>query len=72
LIKPDPAIFNLMLGKIGRPPDECLLIDDSESNITAAQKLGFAAIHFQSPGQLERELQKLNLTLLPFGEPGEK
>ncbi len=59
--KPDPAIFELMLKMINRPAIECLFIDDSEFNISIAQRLGFAAIHFKSPDQLELELNNLNI-----------
>ena len=40
---------------------ECLLIDDSQANIDAAKKLGFATVHFASPDKLQTELQRLNL-----------
>jgi 2-haloacid dehalogenase len=56
--KPDPAIFELILKMINRPSSECLLIDDSALNVTAAQRLGFAAIQFETPEKLELELQK--------------
>lgn len=59
--KPDPAIFELLLNKIGYQAPECVLIDDSRHNIEAAKQFGFVAIHFTSPEQLETELQKLNL-----------
>ena len=59
LVKPDPAIFEMILKMINRPAFECLLIDDSEANIAAAEKLGFVVIHFKSTEQLELELQKL-------------
>ena len=61
LIKPDPAIFNLTLKKINHTASECLLVDDSEVNITTAKKMGFARIHFKSPEQLQTELHQLNL-----------
>lgn len=61
MIKPEPEIFNLLLEKIGLPASECLLIDDSDKNISAAQKLEFAAIHYQSPLQLESELSRLGV-----------
>ena len=70
IVKPDPAIFELMLRKIGRSPQECLLIDDSGTNIIAAQQLGFVTVHFQSPEQLEGELRRLKLTMLPYAERG--
>jgi 2-haloacid dehalogenase len=61
LNKPDPAIFKLLLNKIGFPAPQCLLIDDSLANINEANKLGFETIHFTSPGQLQSELHSLNL-----------
>lgn len=56
LIKPDPAIYQLALERIKRRAHECLFIDDSLANIEAAKKLGFHAIQFHSPEQLEKEL----------------
>ncbi len=61
LVKPDPAIFEIMLKMINHPAAECLLIDDSAPNIATAEMLGFTAIHFKSPEQLELELQKLKI-----------
>jgi len=60
-VKPEPEIYQIMLEKIGRPAPECLLIDDSLSNIQQANKIGFATIHFESPPQLEKELKQLGL-----------
>ncbi len=61
MIKPDPAIFNLLLNKIGYPSRNCLLIDDSQANIVTAKSLGFNTIHFKSPTQLQSELQRFQL-----------
>ncbi len=61
LIKPDPAIFQTLLNKIGRRAEECVFIDDHLPNVKTAQALGFIAIQFQSPGQLERELHQLGI-----------
>jgi len=61
LIKPDQAIFNLLLNKTGYSAPECVLIDDSQANIDAARKMGFRTIHFSSPEQLQIDLQGLNL-----------
>jgi 2-haloacid dehalogenase len=60
-IKPEPEIFEIALERIGRPANECLFIDDSLPNIEQARKMGFAVVHFESPEQLERELQRLGL-----------
>lgn len=68
IVKPDPAIFKLMVDKIGHTPQECLLIDDTSANTAVAQQLGFATIQFQSPEQLGVELQKLGLIRLPYLE----
>jgi 2-haloacid dehalogenase len=61
LVKPDPAIFQRMLDKIGRKAGECVFIDDNPANVQASQSLGLVTIHYQSPGQLERELQQLGI-----------
>jgi 2-haloacid dehalogenase len=58
-IKPEPEIFNIMLKRIGRKADECVFIDDSLANIETARRLGFYAIHYQSPTQLRADLKKL-------------
>lgn len=61
LVKPDPAIFQRMLEKIGRKPEECVFIDDNPANVAASRALGIMTIHYQSPGQLETELQQLGI-----------
>ena len=61
LSKPDPAIFSLTLRRIGRSANECLLIDDSEANVLAAEHMGIAVIHFKTPEQLRRELRGLHI-----------
>lgn len=59
LVKPDPAIYHLTLERIGCQAQECLFIDDSLPNIETARCLGFHAIHFQSPEQLQAELEQV-------------
>ena len=61
LIKPDPAIFRVLLGQMGRPAQACLFIDDSPKNIETADRLGFRTLWYQSPEQLQKELHQLNL-----------
>lgn len=56
VIKPDPRAFQALLERAGRPPAACLLIDDSETNVRAADRLGFRTIHFESPDQLANAL----------------
>jgi 2-haloacid dehalogenase len=61
LNKPDPRIFEVLLKRVGRPAAECLLVDDSLKNTAVARQLGLQAIHFQSPEQLNAELQKMGV-----------
>jgi 2-haloacid dehalogenase len=58
LVKPDKAMFDFLLQRIGLPASECLFIDDYPPNINAARDLGFQTIHYQSPQQLQSELNK--------------
>jgi 2-haloacid dehalogenase len=57
MAKPDPRIYRLLLERNGLTATECLYIDDSEDNYRAACQVGLQAIHYQSSGQLRRELQ---------------
>jgi 2-haloacid dehalogenase len=59
LAKPDVRIFQLLLGRIKRNPDQCVLIDDSEKNISVADELGFHTIHYRATEQLKNELHRL-------------
>lgn len=61
LNKPDPAIFSLLLERIGYSASECILVDDSQPNIETAKKLGFHTVLYQSPPQLRVELEKYHL-----------
>ena len=42
--KPDPAIFHLVLTKLGVPAERCLFVDDSEENLAAAHTLGITPL----------------------------
>jgi 2-haloacid dehalogenase len=63
LVKPNREVFDFLLEKTGRRAEECVFIDDSPANTTAARDLGFEAIHFSSPRQLRDEL--MNRGILP-------
>ncbi len=41
ILKPDQAIFELLLKRFSLIPSECLFIDDMEENTKAAESLGF-------------------------------
>ena len=61
LIKPDPAIFRLLLERIGRAAAECIYIDDNPRNVAAAAALGFDAIAFEAVARLREELSRRGL-----------
>ncbi|WP_052441087.1 HAD-IA family hydrolase [Streptacidiphilus anmyonensis] len=42
--KPDPAIFRLALERLDVPASECLLVDDGEENLAAADALGIKVL----------------------------
>lgn len=44
LRKPDPAIFQLVLDKLGLDAAECAFVDDAEPNIIGARDLGLVAL----------------------------
>ena len=41
LLKPDPAIYQLLLDRYSLKADECLFVDDMSVNTEAAEKLGY-------------------------------
>ena len=63
LIKPDPAIFKLLLQRTGVSAAECLFIDDSAANITSAAALGFKTVRFRGPEQLANDLRAAGIRL---------
>jgi 2-haloacid dehalogenase len=46
LIKPDPAIYGVLLERGKLAANQCVFIDDSDANIATAKALGFKTIHF--------------------------
>ncbi len=61
LLKPDPAIYRLLLESHGLDPAACLFIDNSLANVEGARAVGMHAAHFESPDQVERTLMELAL-----------
>ena len=57
--KPDPAIYRIILERLGVAPDEALFVDDLENNIHAAQELGIHTVHFQENINLGSQLERL-------------
>lgn len=61
VLKPDPAIYRLLLDRNGLEAASCVFIDDSTKNVEGAEAVGMKAIHFTSPEALRRELAKLGV-----------
>ena len=56
LLKPDPAIYRLLLDRNGLEASQCLFIDDSHTNVRGAEAIGMKAHHFRSPEKLREAL----------------
>ena len=61
LIKPDPAIYRLLLDTYDINPQEAVFIDDNKENIEAAKQFGLSTILFTSREEADKQLQKLGV-----------
>lgn len=66
LRKPEPAIYELLLERLGLPAGATAFLDDLEVNCDAARALGMNAVHFRDNAQAIGELE----ALLDGGPPG--
>jgi putative hydrolase of the HAD superfamily len=57
LRKPDPAIYELTLARLGLAGEECVFVDDLEVNCEAARGLGMTAVRFERAEQAIPELR---------------
>lgn len=60
LLKPEAAIYSLILSKYNLKPEETIFIDDSQNNIIASQKMGIQGIHLKN---MKKLIKTLNNTL---------
>jgi len=62
LVKPDAAIFELLIRRCNLDVCRTVFIDDSADNVATADRLGFATIHFnERTTNLRAELLRLGL-----------
>ena len=59
MAKPDPAVYNLTLKRLGLLPHESIFIDDTIGHVKAAQSLGMHGILFTESERLKLELNRL-------------
>ena len=48
--KPEPGLFLHAAGMLGFPPDRCIVVEDSDPGLIAANAAGMRAIHFAPDG----------------------
>ena len=65
LAKPDPAIYQLALERLGTAPEATVFVDDYEPNVASAAALGIQAIHFVGYEALILAMQKQGVILAP-------
>lgn len=61
LIKPDPAIYRLLLSRYNLIAEECVFLDDTKVNVTAAEEVGIHGILFENLEQAKEDLKKLGV-----------
>ena len=59
LIKPDPAIFELLLNQFTLKADESIFIDDNAANIATAKSLGFKTVHCLPETDVKAEIDQM-------------
>ena len=58
--KPDPDFYRHILNKEGIKPENTVFIDDTEENITSAQKIGINSILFTDADSLGQQIKTFN------------
>ncbi len=61
LVKPDPAIWHLLLERYGLDPAGVLYIDDLAENVAVAERLGMVTHHFSGAAKLRSDLEARGL-----------
>ena len=60
-VKPEPAIYKILLEDYDLKPEECVFIDDREENCRGARKLGMHAVRFHDFKQAAADLEALGV-----------
>ena len=61
VVKPDPAIYRLLVERFGFDPRDAVFIDDVKANAEGAACVGIKGIHFTGPEALRAELAAVGL-----------
>jgi HAD superfamily hydrolase (TIGR01509 family) len=68
LPKPAPDIFRAAADRLGVPPGECIVIEDSCHGVTAAEAAGMTSIGFINPNSGSQDLRKATMLVESFEE----
>ncbi len=69
LLKPEPAIYDALLGSLGLTSWECLLIDAVPANVDGARRVDMDAVLFTGDvARLRSELNALGVAVKPAGQ----
>jgi putative hydrolase of the HAD superfamily len=63
MMKPDPAIYELMLARLGVTAEEAIFIDDWEVNVEAARQVGLHSVRFKGTALLRKQLRELGISV---------
>lgn len=63
VIKPEDAIYNILLHRYNLIPQECVYLDDHKNFLEPAQKLGMSTILVSPEIDLKKEFQKLGVNI---------
>ena len=63
LLKPERAIYEVLLARYGLKAGDCVFVDDSEKNVAGARDAGMRAVHFVEPIDLRAALRGLGVGL---------
>ena len=69
LVKPDPAIFRILVDRHGLDPATTVFVDDLARNVEAAAALGFRTIRFTTPEALRVDLAAQGLPVSAGSPP---
>lgn len=63
MMKPDPAIYRLLLSRYGLDAARTVFIDDTAPNVVAAAAVGLKALRFHDAAQLRRDLAAAGISI---------
>ena len=59
--KPNPKIYRCALDKAQIKPEEAVFVDDKQSALEPAKKMGMVTILFKNPEQLRQKLSEIQV-----------